>query len=155
MKKILTLLCSVLFLSFCFFLFLLTPESTQTVFADQSSEIEEVLYEIDLQDDGVNTNNLHERFPNIVILRAYPMFSSIYEERINQKYYNFDTTLPITENCAEMQNRYLFLLNHYGFIHDKQEYEIHGLPLSKILVWLDKNQINDLKKTYSIQEKTV
>ena len=105
-----------------------------------------MFYEINLENNNVTTNNLKNlNFKSII--RAYPKFSNIYEERIEQKYYNFDTNLSVLENCMDMKRRYLFLLSHYGLISDKQEFQVTGIPISKIIIIASNNDIESLKKT--------
>lgn len=126
-------------------------EKTVPVFNENNDEL---FYEIDLNDLNITTNNLKKlNFKSVI--RAYPKFSNIYEERIEQKYYNFDTSLDITENCSKMRERYLFLLNHYGLIHDKQEYQVTGIPISKITIISTPTEITNLKQKYTIKQVTV
>lgn len=128
-----------------------SEENAVPVFNENSDEL---FYEIDLNDLYVTTKTLKNlNFKSII--RAYPKFSNIYEDRIEQKYYNFDTSLDTLENCTKMQERYMFLLNHYGLIHDKQEYQVTGIPISKIIIISTPTEITELKQEYSIKEVTV
>ena len=132
-------------------LFNVSDNNTSLVFNEID---EELFYEINLENNNITTNNLKNlNFKSII--RAYPKFSNIYEERIEQKYYNFDTNLSVLENCMDMKKRYLFLLSHYGLISDKQEFQVTGIPISKIIIIGSNNDIESLKKQYEIKQVTV
>ncbi len=152
MKKIVTLFSiSVLFFSITFLLPSKMEEETQPV---MKVETEENYYEVDVNELGLTTMNLTERFPMMRFIRIYPKLSQVYRDRVDQKYYVVDQNKSIKENCSLMQERYLFLLNYYGFVHDKREYEIYGVPISKIIVSAQKEEIEKNLKHYSVK-KTV
>lgn len=149
MKKIVTLLSiSVLFFSITFFLNSETEEKLRPVV---QLETDESYYEVDVNEIGLTTNNLVERFPNLMIVRIYPKLSTIYQDRVEQKYYQMDQSKSIKENCSLMQERYLFLLGYYGFIHDKREYEIYGVPISKIIISANEPEVEKSLNKYSIK----
>lgn len=152
MKKIVTLLgISILFFSISFFFLYKTEEKTLPVVSIDSDTS---YYEIDVSEFGITTSNFAERFPQSTVIRMYPKFSNVYADRIDQKYYLFDQTKSILDNCELMQERYLFLLGYYGFIHDKQQYAIYGIPLSKIIIMATEQELETNMNKYPVK-KTV
>lgn len=109
-------------------------------------------YEVDVSELGITTTNLIERFPEMQVVRIYPNFSKIYRDRIEQKYYQVNNSKTLLENCNLMQERYLFLLGFYGFVHDKQQYEIYGVPISKIVVLASHQEIETTLSGYNVKE---
>lgn len=149
MKKTITLLAfGVLFFSIFLFSHRQEEQVLPVVLVDEGQSY----YEIDVSDLGITTNNLPERFSNLSIYRIYPKFSKAYKERIEQKYYTIDQNKELVENCELMQERYLFLLDFYGFIHDKQKYQISGIPISKITISATEEEVETSLKQYSMKK---
>lgn len=142
------ILFAVLFFLIIISFFNTNEDNTMPVFTET---IEDYYYEINLEDLNITTDTL-KNLNFVTIIRAYPKFSSIYEDRIEQKYYNFDTKLSVIENSTNMRKRYLFLLSHYGLIHDKQEYQVIGIPISKIIIIGTNRDYEKIKNTYDIKQ---
>lgn len=150
MKKILPLL-GLCILFFSIYSSFDVVEEVQPVFAVEPGE---AYYEIDVNDLGITTKNLNERLGKFQVVRIYPKLSSVYSDRIEQKYYSINPEKTLIDNCSLMQERYLFLLNHYGYVHDRQQYQIYGVPISKIIVLMREEEIEENLKQYSLT-KTV
>ena len=150
MKKIQTLLGGVFFLGMMFFLSNIQPVKIEKTFSEQYKEDTKQYYEIDLTDMGITTSNLEKHFPNAIILKAFPLFSSIYADQIYEKYYSFNPLISIRENSKKMEEYYFNLLEQKGFIHDQQHFSIHGIPIFKIIVELNVQEKQQIQKKYSI-----
>lgn len=155
MKKIQALLGGVFFLGILCFLIPSKPIEIEETFSEQYNGESKQYYEVYLEESGVTTSNLENFFAKANILKVYPLFSSIYEEQIKEKYYSFNPMISLSENSRKMEEYYFALLEEQGLIHDKQIFSIHGIPISKIVLELNEQEKNQLQKKYSIQKEAV
>ncbi len=155
MKKIQTLLGGVFFLGILCFLIPSKPIEIEETFSEQYNGESKQYYEVYLEELGITTSNLEKYFPDAIILEVYPLFPNIYENQIEEKTYSFDVMKSIRENSKKMEEYYFNLLEQKGFIHDQQHFSIHGIPISKIVIELSKQEKRLLQEKYSIREEAI
>ncbi len=142
MKKIATLF-------FFFFIILLCQQSPHidSVFLEEKDNQMYHTYEITLKENKVTTYNMLKFIKNLQVLTIEPSLNPIYKNKISAtvKVYHFTSDTP-TVNIQKFTSRYFEQLQNHGFLIDLNKQKVMGIPIYRITLFCQKNEIYHLNE---------
>lgn len=129
-----------LFFMMCFFINVnLLEENTQSVFFESNDNL---FYQyVFIETPGLTTRNFQKYFEDTnLVVAIYPKVNLLYKDRLG------NIKFVCNKKCKleEFENSYQETLSKYNYITDSVNIEYYGVPIDKLLIYVNSQQLNDI-----------
>lgn len=138
MQKVIILVLIILIIGLSFTI-VNTSEDTISVFNEMDNNYN--IYNLDISQANITTNNFSNYFSNYKIININPYINPIYEKFIPIKTYLFDMSKSSSSNISEFKEIYLKHIYDNNYINDYQRLNYNGIKINKISVYTTKKRL--------------
>lgn len=101
-------------------------------------------YNVVFTDRTFSTKQLKNHFKDISIISVTPFYSPMFQNKIIEKSYSFDT-ISIDKNINRFIQNQIYNLEKMGFPTEANKVQINGVYIKKMVIYCNQKDIENLK----------